>query len=58
MIDTRDHTYVSRLTILMIGFKRVWSIQHPGTCKLTSVSTRDELMIRSMLQSEVSCCKR
>jgi hypothetical protein len=54
MIDARDHTYVSRLTILMIGFKRVWSIQHPGTCKLTSADTRDELINRSMLQSQVS----
>jgi hypothetical protein len=54
MIDARDHTYVSKLTILILGFKRVWNTQHPGTCKLTSDDTRDELMNRSMLQSQVS----
>ena len=34
MIDARDHTYVSRLTILMIGFKKAWNTRHLGTCKL------------------------
>jgi hypothetical protein len=54
MIDARDHTYVSKLTILIVGFKKAWNIQHPGTCKSNSDDTRDELMIRSMLQSQVS----
>jgi hypothetical protein len=54
MIDARDHTYVSNLAILMIAFKKAWNTQHPGTCRLTSDDTRDELMNRSMLQSQVS----
>jgi hypothetical protein len=58
MSDARDHTYVLNLAILMIGFKKAWNTQRPGTCKLTSVRTRDELMIRSMLQSQVGQGKR
>jgi hypothetical protein len=54
MSDARDHTYVLNLAILMIGFKKAWNTRHLGTCKLPSVVTVDELINRSMLQSQVS----
>jgi hypothetical protein len=54
MIDARDHTYVSNLATLMIGFKKAWNTRHLGTCTLPSVVTGNELINRSMLQSQVS----